>query len=162
MGNNSCNYSFGFNGNISSLVSQEKIIMNLASILENPNLEKRVAITPEIAKKYISLGFNLTLPKNYATHIGFGDEDYKSLGVNFLDNEKEIINNSEIIIQIGLPDKEKLALLKENQTLIGSLNAFLNKEELEESKVKENKLFFTRITSKDYKSSINGYFIITS
>ena len=134
--------------------------MNLASILENPNLEKRVAITPEIAKKYISLGFNLTLPKNYATHIGFGDEDYKSLGVNFLDNEKEIINNSEIIIQIGLPDKEKLALLKENQTLIGSLNAFLNKEELENLKSKKINCFslellprITRAQSMDILSS---------
>ena len=35
--------------------------MNLASISENQNIEKRIAITPEIAKKYISLGFNLTL-----------------------------------------------------------------------------------------------------
>ena len=31
--------------------------MNLASVLENQNFEKRIAITPEIAKKYISLGF---------------------------------------------------------------------------------------------------------
>ena len=87
-------------------------------------MKRRIAITPEIAKKYISLGFNLTLPNNYGTHLGFNDEDYKNLGVNFLDNEDEIIKNSEIIIQLGLPDDEKLSLLKENQTLIGSLNAF--------------------------------------
>ena len=39
--------------------------MNLASISENRDIEKRIAITPEIAKKYISLGFNLkkTKPK---------------------------------------------------------------------------------------------------
>ena len=75
--------------------------MNLASISENQNIEKRIAITPEIAKKYISLGFNLYLPKNYGTHLGFKDEDYKNLGANFLDNEEEIIKNSEIIIQLG-------------------------------------------------------------
>ena len=33
--------------------------MKLASILENQDIEKRIAITPEIAKKYINLGFNL-------------------------------------------------------------------------------------------------------
>ena len=38
--------------------------MNLASISENQDIEKRIAITPEIAKKYISLGFNLTLSNN--------------------------------------------------------------------------------------------------
>ena len=94
--------------------------MNLASITENHNIEKRIAITPEIAKKYISLGFKLNLPNNYGTHLGFNDEDYKNEGVNFLDNEDEIIKNSEIIIQLGLPDEQKLSLFRENQTLIGS------------------------------------------
>ena len=136
--------------------------MNLASIAENNNIEKRIAITPDIAKKYISLGFNLTLPNNYGTHLGFGDEDYKNLGVNFISNEDEIIKSSEIIIQLGLPDEKKLSLFKENQTLIGSLNAFLNKEKLENLKSKKNKLFFIRVASKNNKSTINGYFIITS
>ena len=136
--------------------------MNLASILENQNIEKRIAITPEIAKKYISLGFNLSLPNNYGTHLGFNDEDYKNLGVNLLDNEEEIIKNSEIIIQLGLLDDEKLSLLKENQTLVGSLNALLNKKKLENLKSKENKLFFFRVIAENNKSTINGYFIITS
>ena len=115
--------------------------MNLASILENQNIEKRIAITPEMAKKYISLGLNLTLPNNYGTHLGFNDEDYKNLGVNFLENEGEIIKNSEIIIQLGLPDEEKLSLFKENQTLIGSLNSFINNEKLEKLKSKKISCF---------------------
>ena len=78
--------------------------MNLASVSENHNIEKRIAITPEIAK-YISLGFNPTLSNNYGTHLGFSDEDYKNLGVNFLENENEIIKNSEIVIQL-LPDNK--------------------------------------------------------
>ncbi len=105
--------------------------MNLASISEHRDIEKRIAITPQIAKKYINLGFNLILPNNYGTHLGFSDEDYKNLGVNFLDNENEIIKNSEIIVQLGLPVEEKLSLFEENQTLIGSLNAFINKKKLE-------------------------------
>ena len=35
--------------------------MIIGSILENQNFEKRIAITPEIVKKYISLGFELSL-----------------------------------------------------------------------------------------------------
>ena len=134
--------------------------MNLASISEKHNIEKRIAITPEIAKKYVSLGFNLTLPNNYGTHLGFSDEDYKNVGVNFLDNEDEIIKNSEIVIQLGLPDEEKLSLFKENQTLVGSLNAFLNKEKLENLKSKKINCFslellprITRAQSMDILSS---------
>ncbi len=112
--------------------------MNLASIKENKEIEKRIAVTPEIAKKYISLGFNLTLPNNYAAHLGFNDEEYKNLGVSLLDSEEEIIKNSEIIVQLGLPADEKLSIFKGNQTLIGSLNAFSNKEKLDTLKKKIN------------------------
>ena len=103
--------------------------MIIGSVSENKNLEKRISITPEIAKKYINLGFNLSLPNNYGDHLGFNDDEYKNSGVNLLDNEKELINTADIIIQLGLPDDKKLSLFKENQTLIGSLNAFLNKED---------------------------------
>ena len=134
--------------------------MHLASISENKSIEKRLAITPEIVKKYISLGFNISLPNSYGVHLGFKDEDYNNLGVNLLDNEKEIIKNADIIIQLGLPDDEKLSLLKENQTLVGSLNTFSNKEKLENLKTKKINCFslellprITRAQSMDILSS---------
>jgi NAD(P) transhydrogenase subunit alpha len=134
--------------------------MHLGSILENKAIEKRLAITPEIVKKYISLGFKVSLPKGYGIHLGFNDEDFKNLGVNFFNSEKEIINNSDIIIQLGLPDDEKLSLLKENQTLVGSLNAFSNKDKLKNLKIKKINCFslellprITRAQSMDILSS---------
>ena len=134
--------------------------MHLASISENKNIEKRVAVTPEIAKKYIELGFNLSLPNDYGSHLGFTDNHYKSLGVNFVGNESEIIKASDIIIQVGLPSDEKLSILKENQTLIGSLNAFQNKSNLENLKLKKINCFslellprITRAQSMDILSS---------
>ena len=38
--------------------------MKIGSILENQQIEKRIAITPEIVKKYISLGFKINLSEN--------------------------------------------------------------------------------------------------
>ena len=110
--------------------------MHLVSISENKEVEKRIALTPEIAKKYIDLGFKISLPNNYGSHLGFDDEHYKNLGVSFLENEKEIINNADIIIQLGLPKDDRLDLLKENQTLVGSLNSISNKEKLDDLKKK--------------------------
>ena len=134
--------------------------MNLGSISENKNFEKRISVTPEIAKKYISLGFKLTLSKNYATHIGLDDDEYKNLGVKILENEEEIIANSEIIIQLGLPDDDKLSLMKENQTLIGTFGAFSNMEKFKNLKSKKINCFslellprITRAQSMDILSS---------
>ena len=53
--------------------------MRIVSILENQKIEKRIAITPEIAKKYLGLGFEVTIVEKYGEHLGFKDSDYKEL-----------------------------------------------------------------------------------
>ena len=111
--------------------------MKIASVFENQNIEKRIAITPEIAKKYISLGLEVYLPENYASHLGIKDEEYKVLGVSILKDEKEIITNADIIIQLCLLDNDKISLLKENQTFIGVLNPFVNNDKINDL-VKKN------------------------
>ena len=79
--------------------------MIIGSILENQNIEKRIAITPEIAKKYISLGFKVLLPKNYGVHLGFSDEKYNEHGVEISTDENEILKVTDIIIQLVLQMK---------------------------------------------------------
>ena len=113
--------------------------MRIVSTSENKNLEKRVAITPEIAKKYISLGFDVSISKNYGTHLGFDDKMYSELGVEILESEKNIFEKADIIIQLSLPSEEKLLLLKENQSLIGVLNPYQNNDKLDNLVKKKNK-----------------------
>ena len=74
--------------------------MKIASILENHEIEKRIAITPEIAKKYISLGLEVVLSENYGSHLGIKDKEYKELGVEILNDEKKIISDADIIRSI--------------------------------------------------------------
>ena len=86
--------------------------MKIASILENQKIEKRIAITPEIAKKYISLGLEVSLSENYGSHLGIKDEVYKELGVLISKDEKDTISSADIIVQLGLLDYDKSSLLK--------------------------------------------------
>ena len=104
--------------------------MKIASILENQKIEKRIAITLETAKKYISLGIEVSICENYASHLGIKDEEYKELGVSILRDEKEIITNADIIAQLALLDDDKSSLLKVNQTFIGVLNPYDNKDKI--------------------------------
>ncbi len=104
--------------------------MKIVSFKENKEIEKRVAITPEIVKKYSSIGFEVFLPSDYALHLGFKNDEYKAQGANIIDDEKELLENCDLIVQLGLPSDEKLSKLKENQNLIGVLNPYLNKEKL--------------------------------
>jgi len=111
--------------------------MKIVSILENQKIEKRIAITPEIAKKYISLGLKVSLAENYGSHLGIKDEEYKELGVSILKDEKEIISSADIIVQLGLFDDDKSFLFRENQTFIGVLNPYDNKDKINDL-VKKN------------------------
>ncbi len=134
--------------------------MKIASICEDKNIEKRVSITPEIAKKYLSKGFEVSLSKNYGDHLGFNDKEYESLGVKLSENNKDVINESDIIIQLGLPTDENLSYLKENQILIGVLDPYSNKIKLDELIKKRINMFslellprITRAQSMDILSS---------
>ena len=134
--------------------------MKIVSVSEDQKIEKRIAITPEIAKKYMALGFELSLSKNYGEHLGFGDNEYKELGVKIFNDEKEIINSADIIVQLGLLSEDKISLIKRNQTLIGVFNPYDNKEKIK-NLVKNNINIFslellpriTRAQSMDILSS---------
>jgi len=134
--------------------------MRISSILENQSIEKRIAVTPEIAKKYIGLGFEVSLPENYASHLGIKDSEYSDIGVTVSKDEKEIINNSDIIVQLGLPTDDKSSLIKENQTLIGILNPYDNEDKIKSLVKKSINIFslellprITRAQSMDILSS---------
>ena len=104
--------------------------MRIVSVLENQTIEKRIAITPEIAKKYLALGLEVALPENYADHLGIKDNAYTEIGVKISKDEQEIISSADVIVQLGLPTDDKSSLIKENQTLIGFLNSYSNKDKI--------------------------------
>ena len=55
--------------------------MKVGSISENKYLEKRIAITPEMVKKYTTIGFDVCLSENYGSHLGIQDERYMEMGI---------------------------------------------------------------------------------
>ena len=134
--------------------------MIIGSISENKNLEKRVAITPEVIKKYNSLGLEVQLIKGYANHLGISDEQYISEGAKIISNEAEIFSNSDAILQLNIPSDENLNKLKKDQILIGVLNPYSNEKKLKEMISKNINCFslellprITRAQSMDILSS---------
>jgi NAD(P) transhydrogenase subunit alpha len=101
--------------------------MKIVSVSEDKKIERRIAITPDIAKKYVDLGFKVSIVENYGEHLGFKDNEYKELGVKISKDTNEVINGGDVIVQLGLPSDDKVSLIRENQTLIGILNPYENK-----------------------------------
>jgi len=103
--------------------------MIIGSISENKNFEKRISLTPDLVKKYISCGFKILLEKNYADHLGFFDDSYINEGAK-IETRENVIKNSEIFLQLNLPNDKDLSLITENKILIGAFNFYQNKEKI--------------------------------
>ena len=134
--------------------------MKIGSILENQNFEKRIAITPEVVKKYLSLGIEVILEENYGSHVGIDDGEYENQGAKIFKDVTEIFKLSDVIVQLSMISDEKFSLIRENQTIIGVLNPYKNEEKLKVLSKKNINLFslellprITRAQSMDILSS---------
>ena len=133
--------------------------MIIGSVSENINFEKRVAITPDIIKKYKSLGFEIYLTKDYASHIGIKDEENETERPN-IKSIDEVLSNSNAILQMNILNDESLNKLKKDQILVGVLNPYSNEKKLKEITSKNINCFslellprITRAQSMDILSS---------
>ncbi len=105
--------------------------MIVGSISENTNLEKRIAVTPDIVKKYISLGLEVHLNKDYALHLGIDDKEYEVEGAN-ISTIEEVISNANAILQINILADDHLNKMKKDQILVGVLNPYVNEKKLKD------------------------------
>jgi len=133
--------------------------MIVGSISENKEIENRISITPELAKKYISNGIEILIEKNYGSHIKISDNEFLKEGCK-IDTRENILKQSNIVLQINLPEENSLEKLKENCILIGNFNSAQNIEKIKKLKTKNISVFslellprITRAQSMDILSS---------
>ena len=157
MGHHFCNINIDFACNVSFIIFKKMIV---GSLTEDRNFEQRIAITPEIIKKYKNLGFDIVLSKGYGNHLGINDNEFSDQGVNILNSSEEVISKSDLILQHNILNQQNLKAMKEGQTLIGVLDSYKNEEQLK-NLAKNNINFFslellpriTRAQSMDILSS---------
>ena len=133
--------------------------MIIGSVSENKETEKRISITPDIAKKYIASGFQILLEADYGAHLGISDDEFLKEGCK-IEKKENILNQSDIVLQLDLPEENNLEFFQENKILIGSFNSSQNLEKIDKFKSKKTSIFslellprITRAQSMDILSS---------
>ena len=134
--------------------------MIVGSIKENLTVEKRVSLTPETVKNIIGLGLKVCIEKDYASHLGIVDNNYKDAGAEIKSSSSEVLNLCNLLIKVNCPPEKEITQIKENTILIGMLNPSKNKDKINEILKKKIKLFslellprITRAQSMDVLSS---------
>ena len=118
--------------------------MIIGSTKEDLTLEKRVAITPDSAKNIINLGLKVIIEKNYASHLGVNDDEFKKHGVQILETSKEILSKNNLLLKVNCPDEDEIKNIQTN-SIVGMIN---NKNDNQKIK---------NILSKKVKFSLNFY-----
>jgi len=132
----------------------------IGSVKEDLSIEKRISITPETTKKFVNLGFEVNLEKNYADHLAINDKSYQNNGANFYNSKKEVFEKSNIILKVNNPFADEVNLIKNESILIGQFDFNINQDIVNKLAKKNIKTFslnllprITRAQSMDVLSS---------
>lgn len=84
--------------------------------------ETRVAITPNSAKHYIKLGFEVAMESNAGLAAGFTDEAYQQVGVQIASDKQALLNKTNLLLCINEPSPEQLIGLPQHALIIGHID----------------------------------------
>ncbi len=94
--------------------------MKIGVIKETQKSEKRVAISPQIAKQLIEKGFEILVVKDAGEASQFKNSDYKEVGAK-IESRGVVFKNSDVLIKINPFDDEELKLIDKKHILMSQL-----------------------------------------
>ena len=97
--------------------------MIIAVLKETAPFETRVAATPDIVKKYKSLGLRVFVEKGAGEAAGFADSGYAEAGAEIKNSAAETCRDADVIIKIRAPLPSEDGLMHSGQILVANLEA---------------------------------------
>ncbi len=110
--------------------------MKISIPKENRQGETRVAASPEVIKKFVAMGFDVTVESGAGLKSAFTDEAFKSAGAAIASDTKSTLENADIIFKIqrlmssddGL---DEISLCKKDAIVIAHMSALTSKKDIE-------------------------------
>lgn len=106
--------------------------MKISIPKERRKHEKRVAATPDTVKKYISLGFDVTIEKNAGLESQIMNDDYRDAGAIIAEDASSTYKDADIILKVQKPilasegDIDELSMIKNGAILISTLDPMVS------------------------------------
>lgn len=103
--------------------------MKIAVVKERRPYEKRVAVTPETAKKYRVLGYEVVVETGAGLESSLPDELYEEAGAVIVPSAEAALSRADIVLKVQRPMNagegvDEIALIRPGALLIGMLNPY--------------------------------------
>jgi NAD(P) transhydrogenase subunit alpha len=93
---------------------------------ESKPFENRVAITPDVVKSLLKLGFTVSIESGAGSGSNFSNESYQNVGAVVVPAKDENYQNSDIVLRVNAPTEDDAEKLKDGSVLISFLYAYTN------------------------------------
>lgn len=121
--------------------------------------ETRVAISPEIVKKYKDWGMTVRIEKGAGEASGFDDESFHQAGAEIMASAEKTYHGADIILKIWAPDEKEAAFCKRTD-IDCQLSGQSGQSRNFPAGKKGDYLFFLGFNAADIPGAKHGYFII--
>ena len=91
--------------------------------------ERRVALVPELVKKYEAQGAQVLMAAGAAKRAHWADEAFP--GVEIVPEPAEVFRRAQLVLCVQPPLDEELALMPEGSILVGALQPWASRERVE-------------------------------
>ena len=98
--------------------------MKIAIPKETKQLERRVALTPDVIKSLIKAGFSCSIEAGVGEQSNFLDNVYKEVGAEVVSDKKKLFSDADVILRVNAPEVEEIKLYKKGAVLISFLYAY--------------------------------------
>lgn len=95
--------------------------MKLAVLKETRDGERRVAATPDTVKKFIGLGFDVTVEADAGKASSIPDNAFKEAGAKIAKTAKEAAKGADVVLKVQGPDKKEASVLGKGAILAAIL-----------------------------------------
>lgn len=92
--------------------------MIIAIPKETKDRERRVALSPEIAKELNDKGFTVHVEKGAGLESYFSDSLYQDAGAKVIGDRSELFSSADVVLMVNAPLETEVALMKEKAVLI--------------------------------------------
>lgn len=94
--------------------------MKIGILKETQKGEKRVAISPNIAKQFISKGFELLIEEGAGESSSYKNSDYKEVEVS-VKNKETVYKEADVLVKINPFDEQDLEFVEKGKILVSQL-----------------------------------------
>lgn len=95
--------------------------ITIAAVRETAPNERRVALTPEIAKKLKGLGADLLVEQGIGSRAHIHDEAYAAVGAQVGEHADQVIIKADVLLKVQPPTLEQIKEMREGSVVIGYL-----------------------------------------